>query len=468
MGHPRSCTAVVYDGRGRRACTAVVYDGRARGRSRDRVVNGNAASLDMTWRSALLLVTAAPAVAAAIALVVRDVERRAGAWLALFIVGAVLSAMPQIIGFAGFYGRWPGLTFAPFDTELYLPALLYLHLCALVSDRPLGRGWLLLLPGFAQTIYYTTAFLTLGDYRSKWAYNDAIHEPWVVPVETVVIVGLTALVLYAMRRALRRYRAYLEATQSAEDLFDPVWIPRFITWFGLAFVVWGTLRVVTVFVTPISYAGGYPFVVAQLVIISGLGIGALSRIREPFPKLEQSPSSSPAGPDPAAPRADDPDGEPNAGDPDEDQGPADAGGTGPQRAGEPEASAKSAAAPPSSRDWSQAGERLREAMIDGQWYTEPRLSIRDVARRMTTNETYLSRALNEGLGVTFKAFVNGLRVEYAKRVLAATDDPVLAVGLGAGFNSKSTFNRVFREQTGTTPSAYRASQSAQFASQDPN
>ena len=70
----------------------------------------------------------------------------------------------------------------------------------------------------------------------------------------------------------------------------------------------------------------------------------------------------------------------------------------------------------------------------------------------------LSYLFNETLGTSYTEFVNGLRVDEAKARLA---DPanapltVLAVGLDAGFASKSTFNRVFKEATGETPSAFR-------------
>ena len=72
----------------------------------------------------------------------------------------------------------------------------------------------------------------------------------------------------------------------------------------------------------------------------------------------------------------------------------------------------------------------------------------------------LSQALNGVLGVSFSDFVNGYRVDEAKRLLrdpARQDDTILAVLYDAGFNSKSAFNRVFKLRTGETPSSYRRS-----------
>ena len=75
------------------------------------------------------------------------------------------------------------------------------------------------------------------------------------------------------------------------------------------------------------------------------------------------------------------------------------------------------------------------------------------------SEKVLSFVLNHGLGTSYGDYINERRVADAQRRLA---DPayahlsVLAVGLDAGFASKSTFNRVFKERAGETPSAYRA------------
>jgi AraC-like DNA-binding protein len=66
--------------------------------------------------------------------------------------------------------------------------------------------------------------------------------------------------------------------------------------------------------------------------------------------------------------------------------------------------------------------------------------------------------MNEVLGVNFYDLVNKYRVEEAKQLLT---DPrydrytILRVASDAGFNSKTTFNAVFRKFTGVTPSYYR-------------
>jgi len=73
--------------------------------------------------------------------------------------------------------------------ELWIGPLLYLHTRALVTGSS-GRWWPWVLPGVVQSAHYTVCFVVLGDGASKFAFNDAVHELYVVPVETAVGLGL--------------------------------------------------------------------------------------------------------------------------------------------------------------------------------------------------------------------------------------------------------------------------------------
>ncbi len=78
------------------------------------------------------------------------------------------------------------------------------------------------------------------------------------------------------------------------------------------------------------------------------------------------------------------------------------------------------------------------------------------ATTIGTNTAYLSRGLNEGLGLGFAEAINGLRVEHvAARLRDGSDGDILTLAIDAGFGSKATFNRVFKDRFGMTPSAYR-------------
>ena len=89
-------------------------------------------------------------------------------------------------------------------------------------------------------------------------------------------------------------------------------------------------------------------------------------------------------------------------------------------------------------------------------YQEPTYSRSDLARELNVAETAISRVINIYFGKSFPQVLNERRVADAQRLLRETPAPVKQVAEDVGFNSMATFNRVFREATGQTPTEYRA------------
>ncbi len=107
----------------------------------------------------------------------------------------------------------------------------------------------------------------------------------------------------------------------------------------------------------------------------------------------------------------------------------------------------------------QLQNRLCEVMEHRLLYQNGALTLNDLAAELDISPHNLTEVINTRLGLNFYDFVNGYRVREAERRLA---DPacdhltVLAIGLDAGFNSKSAFNAVFKKHTNRSPSEYRA------------
>ncbi|HMB69940.1 MAG TPA: helix-turn-helix domain-containing protein, partial [bacterium] len=69
------------------------------------------------------------------------------------------------------------------------------------------------------------------------------------------------------------------------------------------------------------------------------------------------------------------------------------------------------------------------------------------------------QVLRRGFGRSFYDFVNAYRVREAARQLLSDDlgdKTMLAVAYDAGFSSKASFHRVFKELLGATPTEFRA------------
>jgi AraC-like DNA-binding protein len=106
------------------------------------------------------------------------------------------------------------------------------------------------------------------------------------------------------------------------------------------------------------------------------------------------------------------------------------------------------------RIWS----RLEQLMAAESLYLDPDLELGTLVERLDVNPQTLSEVLGRVAGSRFYDYINGLRVARAKEMLldpAHARESVLDIALASGFNSKSTFNKYFKQVVGRTPSAYR-------------
>lgn len=89
-------------------------------------------------------------------------------------------------------------------------------------------------------------------------------------------------------------------------------------------------------------------------------------------------------------------------------------------------------------------------------YQEPTYGRAELARELRVGEAYLSRLVNIYHGKTIPQILNEYRVKDAQRLLKETDASVQNIFEESGFNSITTFNRVFKDLAGEAPNQYRA------------
>jgi AraC-like DNA-binding protein len=357
------------------------------------------------WRTALLLVLSAQLLALAVALWRHALNRRPNRLLSAYLVVIVGIMTPYTIGFAGFYDAWQGLTFAPFAITLLIAPLLYGYAHVLVRGAP-PRWWRWhLAPGLAQFGYMSAAFILPLDLKMRW--SDGPHAHWISPaIDAAVLAGLIGYPVAAMR-LLSGYRAALAEQRSDDDLFAARWLGLVLATMvatALAWTAWQARALVT---GHFSYFEFFGLHLAFGVIGVILGVEGWRHAGLSFARVAAAPATP---------------------------------------------TALSAPGP----DWSALaadyGRRTRE---EG-WWRDPDLSLPGLARRLGANTGRLSRAINNGLGMNFSSFVNGLRAEGVAQALerGASED-LLDLALSMGFASKASFNRAFRERFGMSPSEYR-------------
>ncbi len=91
-------------------------------------------------------------------------------------------------------------------------------------------------------------------------------------------------------------------------------------------------------------------------------------------------------------------------------------------------------------------------------FLNPELTIQELSNRVNIQKHHLTYIINNGLHKNFFNFVNEYRVEEFKKKAANTNYDhltLLAIAFDSGFNSKSSFNNIFKNITGQTPSEYK-------------
>ena len=97
-------------------------------------------------------------------------------------------------------------------------------------------------------------------------------------------------------------------------------------------------------------------------------------------------------------------------------------------------------------------EKKIKGWIDTDGYIRPGLTIKELSDKLQTNRTYLSEYIKTKYEMSFRDWITGLRIEYAKRLLAQNPRLTVAdISEKSGFLSPSHFIRMFKENAGCTP-----------------
>jgi AraC-like DNA-binding protein len=359
--------------------------------------------LSFGWRTALLSLAFAQLLLLALGLSRALQNRTANRTMALLLLLLAGIITPWMIGFAGFYDKWRWLTFAPFQITLAVAPLFWLYVYALVHGSWPAQAQRHLIPALLQLGFYLASFLLPMPLKDKWADISSF------PVSLITSIALIAgLIFYGLksRQLLGEYRTALASARSDDHRYAARWLTAALSALALLFIIWTSYLLWDLF-SPLGYFGLMGLYAAIALFALYLGIEAWRHSALPFPAL--------AGLTPATDTL------------------------------------------PPPKNWKALGESWATRVREEGWDQDPELSLPLLARRLGTNTGHLSRAINEGLGVNFSAFVNELRSRRVAAMLeSGRSDDLLDLALEAGFSSKASFNRAFVASLGTTPSAYRS------------
>jgi len=358
------------------------------------------------WRTALMLVMISQMAALSVLLLMRSVEPLADRILVGLIAMIAGLLTEQMIGFAGFYDAFRWLSFAPLVNLLLFGPLIAGYVYALTVEKPDPRWLWLLLPGAVNFLYEFYWFLQ--PLSEKTAWTAAVHRDYIRPVRKLLEISGAVAGLVSAFWLLACYRYWLSRSSSIRAEYDLRGLGIVLIAASVAAAAPTTVAILNLIIGPLNFFQAFPSHIVLGVSIQVLALTALLQPRTPFPKMPRMGLTV-----------------------------------------EPPDSTEHAP------DWSAIGQELAQDIQSQGWHREPRFSLAEAAERLRMPERTLSTALNAGLGESFNSLINRLRLEDVKARLENGDDDLLSIAFACGFNSKASFNRVFRERLGETPTQYR-------------
>lgn len=83
------------------------------------------------------------------------------------------------------------------------------------------------------------------------------------------------------------------------------------------------------------------------------------------------------------------------------------------------------------------------------------ITLVEIAKMANLSPTYLSKKFRRITGVTFKEYLNYIRIRRASQALLTTDDSITQIATDCGFNGSNYFKDIFRKTTGFSPREFR-------------
>lgn len=369
-------------------------------------------------------------------------EQSANAWMGLFLLLAALYIAPWMLGFAGWYDNQPYRTilfYVPMH-HLYMmgPAILfYVQRLLDPNGRVHDKQWLHLVPG----LLFVALNAFIAWYDLVWADEPFFTRSGTDPDfwDVYQITGFLSIGIYFVL-ALRYYLRYQKLLPwlFSSSRYQYQWVGRFLL--AVCFIIVARIIewIVGLFLS-FSYEGAWWYFFAFACCAYVISIAAYAHAMQSKLSFQTNLWGRQAtvrllgyrSQHALPPMVEEPIWE------------------------ELEVEQHDTASNENDRKaWKQ---RIHQVIYDEARYTDPDLCLLDLSQALQTNVSVTSRMINQSFEMNFNDLVNSYRIEaFIQRIQAGQHhrETLLAIAYEVGFNSKTTFNRAFKKETGFSPSAY--------------
>jgi AraC-like DNA-binding protein/glucose uptake protein GlcU len=331
------------------------------------------------------------------------------------------------IGFMGWYDTFQNTKINYFlvSLDLAMGPMIYLYLRSMLKPKiRFGKkDWLHFVPVVVFILYRLVVLLhdagqpdwAIG-YEGEWQRD--IHLPYVMPFHRLLEYSSALLYLAFSVQLLVQYREKIRQYFSNTYRVELRWLQVFLSLYIFLFV-YGTLTdIVDAFIVELHYVNVWWVHFFYAIAMVFVGMKAwFTNLQKLHELTFDMPVNEEALLPPATP----------------------------------------------SQDYEKEKQVLIRVMEEHQPYLNNNYTLRELAETVGLSLNEVSEIINAGFGCNFNEFINRYRVEeMKKRLLDPRNDhlSILAIAFDSGFNSKATFNRIFKQFTGTSPSQFKKMESS--------
>lgn len=370
-------------------------------------------------------------------------KQQSNLWLGIFLILSVLYITPWMVGFAGWYSKQPYrdiLFYVPFQHLFLIGPVIFFYINSLFnpSFRISKKEWLHFIPAILYCTFCIVMVvydkLIVKEYYFLKSEQDPDFDDW------YQIAGFVSMITYFIA-SIQYYQAYkkaIEAILSNTASFLFLWVRNFLIAFLCILFAWLILAMADVFLQ-LRYVNSwwyfFSFAIASYYIaIAGYANAVEAKFffkTKLFTKqnsvLLQQYQSPLLLKNPT------------------------------QNFEEIVIEQNSNTTTQPKEEYAIWKQKIEDVLLQQKMYEEPELTLFDVAKKLNTNISLLSKAINNTFNCNFNDLVNSYRIAAFESLVVQGEhkrQTLLSLAFECGFNSKSTFNRAFKKIKGSSPQEF--------------
>ena len=319
------------------------------------------------------------------------------------------------------YKYFIGLIWVPLKFTLALGPCFYFYIYHITDcgQNQRIRVWPHFIPVFIEvSLFLVQVFIGIPQGKAYF-----LTDLFLMVDPVINVLAMTSLIVYGVyaRKRIQNYHAWVKQNYSHHHRYNLNWLQRFSTVFLTFLVVWLVYFVADYFVFDyqLKFKDYYPFHLLLALVSLWLCIESFLTPEVYFADRKVPVSGTAEKP-------------------------------------KPNDSCEETIA--EDLEMIEKGEWLKGEVEQNLLFLDPELSLKSLADNLGIHPSLASKVINDGLKLTFSDCINRYRVDAVIEKMKDAqfkNSTLLAIAFDCGFNSKTTFNRIFKKYTDQTPQQFR-------------